>query len=92
MQKPKKIPQRMCIACREMKDKKQMFRVVKTAAGEILPDKTGKVSGRGAYVCSSPECIKKLKKFRLLHKTFSQDVPEEVYVRVEEALLEHDGE
>lgn len=87
MQKPKKIPQRMCISCREMKDKREMFRVVKTSAGEILPDKTGKVAGRGAYVCANPGCIVKLKKYRLLHKTFSMDIPDEVYAAVEEALL-----
>lgn len=87
MQKPKKIPSRMCIACREMKDKKDMFRVVRTAQGDILPDKTGKLAGRGAYVCASPECIKKLKKYRLLHKTFSCEIAEEVYAAVEEGLL-----
>lgn len=87
MLKSKKIPQRMCIACREMKDKKDMFRVVKTAQGNILPDKSGKVSGRGAYVCASPECIKKLKKYRLLHKVFSCEIAEEVYAAVEEGLL-----
>lgn len=87
MQKPKKIPQRMCISCREMQDKREMFRVVKTPAGEILPDKTGKVAGRGAYVCAKPECIVKLKKYRLLHKTFSADISDEVYAAVEEALL-----
>jgi hypothetical protein len=91
MQKPKKIPQRMCIACREMKDKKEMFRVVKTASGEIVPDKSGNLSGRGAYVCASPECIKKLKKYRLLHKTFSCNISDEVYAAVEEGLLADDG-
>ena len=91
MQKPKKIPQRMCIACREMQDKRDMFRVVKTPTGEILPDKTGKLAGRGAYVCAKPECIVKLKKYRLLHKTFSMDIPGEVYAAVEGALLADDG-
>ena len=87
MQKPKKIPQRMCIACREMQDKKQMLRIVRTAAGEILPDRTGKTAGRGAYICNKPECIKKLKKYRLLSKTFSCEVGEETYNAVEEAIL-----
>lgn len=87
MQKPKKIPQRMCIACREMQDKKQMLRIVRTATGDIVPDRTGKVAGRGAYLCDKSECIKKLKKYRLLHKNFSCEVSEEVYTAVEEALL-----
>ena len=83
----KKKPMRMCIACREMKLKNQLFRVVKTADG-IVPDKTGKVSGRGAYICDSDECIKKLRKQKLLHKVFSMDVDDAVYLAVEEALLE----
>lgn len=92
MQKPKKIPQRMCIACREMQDKKNMFRIVRTASGEILPDKTGKLAGRGAYICARRECIAKLGKMRLLNRTFSCEVGKEVYEAVEEALLADDGE
>ncbi len=91
MQKPKKIPQRMCVACRQMQDKKDMFRVVRTANGEILPDKTGKLAGRGAYICAKSECIVKLRKMRLLNRTFSCEVPEEVYRAVEEALLADGG-
>lgn len=87
MQKTKKIPQRMCIACREMQDKKAMLRIVRTADGEIKPDRTGKLAGRGAYICDKPECVKKLKKYRLLSKTFSCEVSEETYVAVEEAVL-----
>ena len=87
MQKPKKIPQRMCIACHEMQDKKQMLRIVRTSSGEILPDASGKVAGRGAYICDKPECIKKLKKYRLLNKTFSCEISEETYAAVEEAIL-----
>ncbi len=87
MQKPKKIPQRTCIACREMQDKKQMLRIVRTASGEILPDRTGKVAGRGAYICDKSDCIQKLKKYRLLSKAFSCEVSEETYQAVEEAIL-----
>ena len=52
----KKIPMRMCVACREMKPKKDLIRVVKTADG-IRLDKTGKLAGRGAYVCNDKECV-----------------------------------
>ena len=83
----KKKPMRMCIACREMKEKNQLFRVVKTVDG-IVPDKTGKVSGRGAYICDSEDCIKKLRKQRLLNKVFSMNVDDAVYDAVEEALIE----
>ncbi len=83
MPKTKKIPMRMCIACREMKPKMEMTRVVKNAEGEIFADPTGKAAGRGAYVCSLEECRKKLGDKKLLHKAFSANVAEEVYFGVE---------
>ncbi len=86
MPKTKKIPMRMCIACREMKPKMEMTRVVKPAEGEIFADPTGKAAGRGAYVCDNPECLKKVGLKKLFHKTFSASVPEEVYLGVEEKL------
>lgn len=79
-----KIPLRMCIACREMKPKKEMIRVVKNADGEIYPDYTGKAAGRGAYVCQETECMKKLQSKKLLHKAFAAAVPDEVYQSVGE--------
>lgn len=85
--KPKKIPLRTCIACREEKEKREMLRIVRNAAGEISLDFSGKLPGRGAYICNGEACIKKLRKGRLLHKTFSQEVPEEVYVQIEEEFL-----
>ena len=54
----KKIPLRQCIGCGEMKSKKEMIRVIKTAEGEILLDATGRKNGRGAYLCPSMECFK----------------------------------
>lgn len=87
MPKEKKIPLRMCIACREMKPKKEMLRIVKNAAGEIRLDFSGKLPGRGAYICNSEACIKKLNKAKLLHKTFSCEVDADVYARIEEEFL-----
>ena len=57
----KKIPMRMCTACREMKPKRELVRVVKTPENEILLDLTGKLNGRGAYICKSAECLEKAK-------------------------------
>ena len=74
----------MCIACRELKEKKSMLRIVKNNAGEIFIDFSSKASGRGAYICDNPECIKKLKKQRLLNKVFSSAVDEKVYLAIEE--------
>ena len=51
MQKVKKIPQRQCVGCREMKDKKSLLRVVKSPEGAVSLDFVGKKPGRGAYVC-----------------------------------------
>lgn len=75
---------RTCIACRQMKPKKEMLRVVKTADGEIFADPTGKAAGRGAYICGAEECMKKLGDKKLLHKAFSTDVAQEVYSDVKE--------
>ena len=81
--KEKKIPMRMCIACHEMKPKKEMLRIVKPKDGEVSIDFTGKTAGRGAYICDNSECIKKLRKARLLNKVFSAEIPQEVYDKIE---------
>ncbi len=86
--KTKKQPLRTCIACREMKLKKEMLRVVRNAAGEITVDPTGKAPGRGAYVCNAEGCLKKLGDKKLLHKAFSAEVPQTVYESVKEEVLE----
>lgn len=82
----KKIPVRMCIACREPIEKKNMLRIVKNSAGEVFVDFSGKASGRGAYICGKAECVTRLRKQKLLNKAFSCDVPAEVYDRIEEEL------
>ena len=87
MPKKKNIPMRMCSACREMKPKLEMTRVVKNAEGEISPDPTGKAPGRGAYICSNSECLKKLMGKKLLNRAFSTNVAPEVYQGVEEEAL-----
>lgn len=80
----KKVPMRTCIACRQEKPKREMLRVVRNAAGEISLDFSGKLAGRGAYLCDSAECVKKLRKYKLLNKNFSCEVPDEIYRRIEE--------
>lgn len=79
MQKPKKIPQRQCLGCREMKNKKDLIRVVRSPEGEISLDFKGKKPGRGAYVCPDEACLAKAKKSRSLERAFSAAVPAEVY-------------
>ncbi|MBR5472832.1 MAG: YlxR family protein [Clostridia bacterium] len=75
----KKIPLRMCIGCREMKPKAELYRIVKTPNGEIVIDKTNKISGRGAYICKCGDCLKKAEKINALAHTFSQSVDREIY-------------
>lgn len=84
MPQQRKIPMRTCIACREEKQKREMLRIVKNAEGEIRLDFSGKLPGRGAYICNSAACVKKLRKYRLLNKAFSADVGEEIYAAIEE--------
>ncbi len=81
--------ERMCIACRQMKDKKELLRIVKNKDGLISVDKTGKQNGRGAYMCKNIECLNILKKQKSLNKTFKTNVDEKVYIELEEALLGH---
>ncbi len=87
----KKIPMRKCTGCGEMKEKKQLVRIVKAPdnaenSGEISIDPIGKKPGRGAYICKDPECLKKAKKARRLEKAFSCKIPDEVYQQLTEEL------
>ena len=86
MQKPKKIPQRQCVGCREMKDKKALLRVVKSPEGDISLDFGGKKPGRGAYVCHDVACLQRARKSRALERAFETDIPAEVYETMEGEL------
>ena len=66
--KPRKVPMRMCVGCREMKEKKELTRVVRSPEGEVFLDPTGKKSGRGAYVCRNLDCLKRAIKQRQLER------------------------
>lgn len=82
----KKFPQRQCIGCGEMKNKKEMIRVVKTPEGTFALDATGRMNGRGAYVCPSVECLKQAVKNRGLERSFKMAIPKEVYETLEEEM------
>ena len=81
--KPRKIPMRMCVGCREMKPKMQLLRVVKPQDGDAHIDRTGKASGRGAYVCDQVECLKRAQKSRALEKALECQIPPEVFAQLE---------
>ncbi|MEG2699758.1 MAG: YlxR family protein [Hungatella sp.] len=82
----KKVPLRQCIGCGEMKNKKEMIRVLKTTEGEIVLDATGRQNGRGAYVCSTMECLKKAIRGKGLERSFKMPIPKEVYETLEKEM------
>ncbi|MBQ3518865.1 MAG: YlxR family protein [Clostridia bacterium] len=82
----KKIPLRKCTGCCEMKPKKELVRIVRSPEGEIHLDSTGKMNGRGAYICPDLQCLQKAKKGRRLEKAFECSVPAEIYDRLETEL------
>lgn len=79
----KKVPLRQCVGCGEMKGKKEMMRVLKTAEGDICLDVTGKKNGRGAYVCKKIECLQAARKNKGLERSFKAQIPETVYDSLE---------
>ena len=88
----KKQPMRVCVGCQSMGNKKEMMRVLKTAEGEILLDKTGRMNGRGAYLCKKEECLLAARKNKGLEKSFKMSIPEETYAKLtEEFFTENDG-
>ena len=76
--KPKKVPMRMCVGCREMKPKKELLRVVRSPEGEVSFDLTGRKSGRGAYICADEACLARAIKQKQLERAFSAPISEEV--------------
>ena len=84
----KKIPQRQCMGCRERKAKREMIRVVRCTDGEVRLDFSGKLNGRGAYICPNAECLKKAQKARSLERSLEVPIPEEIYARLEKEMEE----
>ena len=82
----KKIPMRQCTGCREMRSKREMIRVIKTAENEICIDATGRKNGWGAYICPNMECLKLAMKNRGLERSLKTAIPESVYRQLEEEM------
>ena len=80
------MPVRMCVGCQEMKNKKEIIRVIKTPEGTFMLDATGKKNGRGAYVCPSEECLQLARKNKGLERSFKQAIPAEVYESLEKEM------
>lgn len=84
----KKIVQRMCIGCNEKKDKKELIRIVLNKTGEILLDRTGKMEGRGAYICDNIDCLEKAIKSKKLEKSFDKKIDEQIYDKLRGVIIE----
>ena len=85
----KKIPQRQCMGCRERKNKRDMIRVVRKPDGEVSLDFSGKLNGRGAYICPDAACLQKARKAKSLDRSLEVTIPEEVYDRLEKEMVQN---
>ena len=84
--KTRKIPMRMCVGCREMKEKRQLLRIVKSPENVISFDRVGKAPGRGAYVCRDQECLSKAVKQKQLERALETKIEEAVFSQLMEEI------
>ena len=82
----KKIPQRQCMGCRERRDKRALLRVVRGTDGTVSLDFSGKLNGRGAYICPKMECLQKAQKSKARERSLEAEVPQQVYERLSKEL------
>ena len=83
-----KLPERTCMGCNVKKPKKEFIRIVKNKEGEINIDRTGKMPGRGAYICDNIECLEKLIKSKRLEKVFGIKISDEIYDKLRGVILD----
>ena len=88
----KKIPSRQCVGCRESRTKRELIRVIRTPEGQAALDETGRMNGRGAYLCRRVECLQKARRSRGLERSLKVTIPDEIYDRLEEELKNIDTE
>ena len=84
--KTRKIPMRMCVGCREMKEKRSLLRIVKSPEGAISFDRVGKAPGRGAYICKSKECLDKAVRQRQLERALETKIEQSVFSQLMEEI------
>lgn len=83
----KKIPERTCIGCSSKKSKKELIRIVKDKEGNIQIDRTGKLPGRGAYICDDVSCLDKAIKSKRLEKAFETKIEDKIYEELRGVLI-----
>ncbi len=86
----RKQPLRQCIGCGQMKDKRELIRIIKTPEGETVLDATGKKNGRGAYICPDSQCLSKVIKTKGLDRSFKMSIPDEAYGALKEELKQYE--
>ncbi|MCI9287182.1 MAG: YlxR family protein [Clostridia bacterium] len=84
----KKMPQRTCMGCNVKKDKNEFIRIVKNKNGEINIDKTGKMPGRGAYLCDNIECLEKAIKTKRIDKVFETQIEQDIYEKLRGVMID----
>lgn len=84
----KKLPQRTCIGCNSQKNKNELIRIVKNKDGEISIDRTGKASGRGAYICDNVECLENAIKTKRLNRIFETTISNEIYEKLRGVIID----
>ena len=88
--KYKKVPMRQCVGCRELRNKKDLMRILKTPDNNVIFDDTGRMNGRGAYICPSVECLKKARRTKAIERSLDISIPDEVYDAIERQMSELD--
>jgi len=83
----KKIPERTCLGCNEKKPKNELIRIVKTNEKIICVDITGKMNGRGTYICKNESCLDKLIKSKRLNKVFETNISDEIYEEIRQIII-----
>lgn len=88
----RKVPIRTCVGCRESSEKKTLLRIVRVADGEVRLDPSGKLPGRGAYLCGKKDCLKLAIKHKKLGRALRCEIPESVVLELENFVVENDAE
>lgn len=84
----KNIPQRTCMGCNSKKNKNELIRIVKNKEGIINIDRTGKASGRGAYICDNIDCLEKVIKSKRLERTFEMKIEDDIYENLRGVIID----
>lgn len=82
----KNIPQRSCVGCNTVRPKSELIRIIRTAEGEILYDPTGRMNGRGAYLCNDTACLDKAVKRRSLERSLKSEVSDEIIEKIRKEM------